>query len=154
MNLILKKAQCLISFFSSCFNSYAPPLSRISPYFPPTSWPSSLLCSEDLIISLISHLSSKPASGPDGISSWMLKSSAGSIAYPLCHIFNLSISSGFVPLEWKSSFVVSIPKSSPASSSTSNYRPISLHSLISKLLENHMHSILYDFCINVIDQNF
>ena len=78
----------------------------------------------------------------------MLKSSAGSIAYPLCRIFNLSISSGLVPLEWKSSFVVPSPKSSPASSSASNYRPISLLNLISKLLEKHMHSILYDFCIN------
>ena len=80
----------------------------------------------------------------------MLKSSAGSIAYPLCRIFNLSISSGLVPLEWKSSFVVPIPKSSPASSSASNYRPISLLNLISKLLEKHMGSILYDhdFCIN------
>ena len=78
----------------------------------------------------------------------MLKSSAGSDAYPLCRIFNLSISSGLVPLEWKSSFVVPIPKSSPASSSDSNYRPISLLNLISKFVEKHMHSILYDFCIN------
>ena len=142
------KAQCLNSFIFSCFNSSVPPLSSIPPYSPPTSCPSSFLCSEDRIISLISHLPSKTASVPDGIPSWMLKSSTSSIAYPLCHTFNLSISFGLVPHEWKSSFVVPIPKSSPSSSFASTYRSISLLSLISKLLEKHMHSILYDFCIN------
>ena len=92
---------------------------------------------------------SKTASGPDGISTWMLKSTSSSIASPLCHIFNLSISSGLVPLDWKSSFVVPIPKSAPTSSSSpSNYRPISLLSLVSKLLEKHIHTLLYDFCIS------
>ena len=78
----------------------------------------------------------------------MLKSTAYSIATPLCHIFNLSISTGLVPLEWKSSFIVPIPKTSPASSSPSNYRPISLLCLVSKLLEKHIHSFLSDFCIS------
>ena len=78
----------------------------------------------------------------------MLKSTSSSIASPLCHIFNLSISSGLVPLDWKFSSVVPIPKSSPTSSSPSNYRPISLLSLVSKLLEKHIQSLLYDFCIS------
>ena len=78
----------------------------------------------------------------------MLKSTSSSIASPLCHIFKLSISSGLVPLDWKFSSVVPIPKSSPTSSSLSNYRQISLLSLVSKLLEKHIHSLLYDFCIS------
>ena len=141
------KANCLNSFFISCFNTSAPHVNPIPPY-PNISCPNSFLCSESNIISLISHLPSKTASGPDGISSWMLKSTSSSIASPLCHIFNLSISSGLVPLDWKFSSVVPIPKSSPTSSSPSNYRPISLLSLVSKLLEKHIHSLLYDFCIS------
>ena len=141
------KANCLNSFFISCFNTSAPHLNPIPPY-PNISCPNSFLCSESNIISLISYLPSKTASGPDGISSWMLKSTSSSIASPLCHIFNLSISSGLVPLDWKFSSVVPIPKSSPTSSSPSKYRPISLLSLVSKLLEKHIHSLLYDFCIS------
>ena len=78
----------------------------------------------------------------------MLKAAAPAIAFPLTHIFNLSISTGLVPLDWKSSLVVPIPKISPASSSPSDYRPISLLSLISKMLEKHIHTILSDFCIS------
>ena len=51
-------------------------------------------------------------------------------------------------LDWKSSFIVPVPKSSPPSDSPSNYRPISLLYLISKLLEKHIHSILSDFCMS------
>ena len=43
-----------------------------------------------------------------------------------------------------SSFVVPIPKSAPTSSPF-NYPPISL---VSKLLEKHIHTLLYDFCIS------
>ena len=144
----LDKAQCLNSFFSSCFNSSTPPLSPIPPSSPPLPCPAELLCSENGIRHLISKLPSKTASGPDGISSWMLKATSASIASPLCHIFNLSISTGLVPLGWKSSFIVPVPKSSPPSDSPSNYRPISLLCLISKLLEKHIHSILSDFCMS------
>ena len=45
---------------------------------------------------------------------------------------------------WKHSIIVPIPKTSPPSSSPSDYRPISLLSLISKLLEKHVHFILTD----------
>ena len=93
-------------------------------------------------------LPSKTTSGPDSISSFMLKSSAHSISLPLSIIFNLSISSGLVPLDWKISSIVPIPKSSPPSSSPSNYRPISLLSLVNKLLEKHIHSILLDLSLS------
>ena len=139
-----EKAECLNSFFSSCFNSSASPLSPIPPFSPPPQCPDSLLCSEETILSLIADLPTK--TGPDSISSYILKSTASSIASPRSHIFNLSISSGLFPLTWKSSHIVPIPKSSPPSTSPSDFRPISLLSLVSKLLEKHVHSILLDFC--------
>ena len=60
----------------------------------------------------------------------------------------LYISTGLVPLDWKS-FIVPIPKPSPPSNSSSNYRPISILCLISKLLEKRIHSILSDFCMSL-----
>ena len=132
-----------------------PPLSPLPPSTPPDPCSNLLLCTEDRVVNLLSRLPSKTASGPDGISSWMLKFTAVSIAYPLQHIFNLSISSGPVPLDWKSSFVVPIPKSSPVSFPPTKYRPISILYLISKVLEKHVHSLLYDFCLsNSLISNF
>ena len=57
-------------------------------------------------------------------------------------LFNLSISTGRFPSYWKSSFVVPVPKTKPPSISPADYRPISLLSVVSKLLERHVHSLL------------
>ena len=84
------------------------------------------------------HLIHQKANGPDGISATMLKSTAHSIAPGLTKLFNKSISSGKLPSTWKTSSIVPIPKSNEKSSVT-NYRPISLLSIISKLLERHIY---------------
>ena len=84
----------------------------------------SFLCSPDSIVNLISSLPNRTSSGPDDISSLLLKSTAYSIVVPLQHIFNLSISTGSFPSIWKRSTVIPIPKTVP---------PLSL---VSKLLED------------------
>jgi len=66
---------------------------------------------------------------------------ATSIAPFVTRLFNLSIQSGKVPAEWKQFLVVPIPKSSDLSS-PNNYRPISLLSILSKLLEWHIHMLI------------
>ena len=76
----------------------------------------------------------------------MLKSTAHSIVTPLLHIFNLSIQSGILPSDWKHSHIVPIPKSKTPSSSPSDYRPISLLPIVSKVLERHIYNFLFDFC--------
>ena len=76
----------------------------------------------------------------------MLKSTAHSIVTPLLHIFNLSIQSGILPSNWKHSHIVPIPNSKTPSSSPSDYRPISLLPIISKVLERHIYNFLFDFC--------
>ena len=118
------------------------------PFIPPLN--SSLtsneafLCSPESIVNLISSLPNRTSSGPNGISSLLLKSTAYSVVVPLRHIFNLSISTGSFPSIWKRSTVIPIPKAIPPSSSPSDYRPISLLSLVSKLLERHIFNILLD----------
>ena len=47
-----------------------------------------------------------------------------------------------IPGAWKVSFVVPVPKGSD-STSVSNHRPISLLSVVSKLLERHMHYLIF-----------
>ena len=73
----------------------------------------------------------------------MLKMTAFSIAAPIAQIFNTSISLGDLPHEWKTARVIPIPKGA-ASSDPSKYRPISLLSVLSKLLETFIRGILLD----------
>ena len=71
------------------------------------------------------------ADGLDGIPTCLLKLSFPSIASFLTHIFNLVISKGIIPEDWKSPRVTPIfradSKVDPA-----NYRPISVLSVIAK----------------------
>ena len=72
------------------------------------------------------------------ISATMIKATATSIASGLTTLFNKSIQLGEVPKEWKTSSVVPIPKGNNTCQ-PSNYRPISLLSILSKLLERHLY---------------
>ena len=80
-------------------------------------------------------LDSSKANGPDGNSAQMLKGTAHNIAPSLTKLFNISISQGHFPECWKTSSVP-IPKSANRSEAT-DYRPISLVSVVSKMLEHH-----------------
>ena len=71
----------------------------------------------------------------------MLKGTAEAITPTVTHLFNLSLKSGEVPEAWKTS-VVSIPKTHRPSDNPIDYRPISLLSTVSKLLEKHVYKLL------------
>ena len=139
-SLVHSEANVLNHYFSTCSNSSTPPLTPTSHFDSPpsSSCPLDLLCSEDKLLRLLLNLSCDTATGPDGISARMLKLSAHSITAPLTLIFNISISSSIFPSHWKNSYIVPIPKSKSTSSSPSDYRPISLLSIISKVLERHI----------------
>lgn len=88
------------------------------------------------------------ACGSDQITSKMLKFAGQLISQSLTKLFNFSLTLGEIPAEWKCSNIVPIPKSSETSIA-SNYRPISLLSHPSKLLERHVHSILSNELDNI-----
>ena len=101
----------------------------------------SISCSSEDVHHLLTSLPPKTASGPNGISSQMLKMSASSIAPHLSALFNLSLSTGSVPTDWKLSNIRPVYKAGDPSL-VSNYRPISLLSLLSKVLERIVHNKL------------
>ena len=70
----------------------------------------------------------------DGISIELLKFISTAISTPLSHIFNLSLSTGIFPSRLKTSRTVPIHKNGRADL-CDNYRPISLLSTLSKILE-------------------
>ena len=87
--------------------------------------------------------------GPDEISSVMLKRCSMPICGRLACIFNASWSSGTVPSEWKVSRVTPIHKKRDTSL-VKNYRPISLLSLVGKLQERLVHEVLLE---NLLKRN-
>lgn len=137
------KAEALNSYFSQCFNLAFPPLSLSDNITGCTEQcPPELLCEKDEVLELLLSIDVSKSSGPDGISGRMLKATVHSIVSSVTTLFNKSIASGTVPSGWKTSAVVPIPKGSD-NTNVPNYRPISLLSILSKLLELHMHGLIY-----------
>ncbi len=97
---------------------------------------------------IISSLPSKSSSGHDNISNILLKGIGNSITYPLERIFNRSIIDGEFPQQMKLAEVVPLYKSKEKYLTT-NYRPVSLLTTTSKVLEKVMHNRLSCF----LDQN-
>ena len=87
-----------------------------------------------LIIDAIQELSPTSAAGPDGLPSSLLVNSATELVPFLLIIFAHSLSSGVVPPSFKRAAITPVFKSGDRSV-PSNYRPISLSSVISKVLE-------------------
>ena len=112
------KAALLNNQFVKNFNSSIPPLSKEDLPRLPLHSDDSLFCSEDKIFDMLSHLDVSKAAGPDGISARMLKETATSISAMITTIFNMSISTGVLPDQWKKS-LVPIPKSGDSSNPAS-----------------------------------
>ena len=92
---------------------------------------------------LLASVDSFKASGADPLSAKMLKATATSIASVITSLFNLSLTQ--LPAEWKLACIMPIPKSQDKSD-PANYRPISLLSIQSKLLEKHVQSYILETC--------
>ncbi|CAM4600964.1 unnamed protein product [Caretta caretta] len=72
--------------------------------------------------------------GPDNLHPRILKELAPEIASPLARIFNESVNSGVVPYDWRIANIVPIFKKGKKSD-PGNYRPVSLTSVVCKVLE-------------------
>ena len=111
---------------------------------------------KDEILKVSKQMKNKHSSGLDGFSPFFTKKIIHCITEPLCHIFNSSFSSGIFPNAMKVSKVIPVFKKGN-SCELSNYRPISLLSSFSKILERLMYNRIYTFldkhCI-LIPQQF
>ena len=96
------------------------------------------------IVDIISSLKNGKAAGPFSIPMNLLKILSNLIAEPLCTIVNESFSTGIFPYDLKLAKVIPLHKKGSTDDPT-NYRPISLLSIFSKIIEKLMHKRLYKF---------
>ena len=86
----------------------------------------------------------KKSAGPDGINSSILKLSLPYIIDSLTYLYNLCISKGTFPTEWKKAKIIPLPKVK-IPTGIDDLRPISVLSLLSKPIEEHIHKHLLSF---------
>ena len=82
----------------------------------------------------------------DGIPPKLLLEIVEQISIPLATVFNLSLEEGIVPLEWKEANIIPLFKKGSRNKSE-NYRPVSLTSVICKLLERLIKDHLVNFLV-------
>ena len=93
---------------------------------------------------IVSRLENNKATGLDGINVRALKFGSPILSFYLTHLFNLSLSTGTVPLCWKKKRVTPVFKKGD-SDDVNNYRPISILPITMKVFEKVVHSQVSDF---------
>ena len=92
----------------------------------------------------VSGMSGSAARGDDGICVRMVRLSFDAIGTVLLHLVNSSISLSDIPQSWKHSLVHPIHKTGDPSN-PSNFRPISIVPVVSKIVERAVHQQLYNY---------
>ena len=146
----LQMSNVLNTFFASVFTTED--LSNIPETSPNATNNSSVLnnitVTERNVINCLEKLNSNKSPGPDTISPRVLKEAKHELAKPLTLLFNKSLRTGTVPDKWKLANVTPIHKKG-SKSTPSNYRPISLTSVVSKMLE----TLIREKLVNHLEEN-
>ena len=98
---------------------------------------------EDEVKCIVKNLK-ESSPGWDDISAKVIKITVDSFTSPLVHVLNLSLSSGVFPSELKMARVIPLLKAGDPLL-FSNYRPVSILPLFSKILERLMYNRLLAF---------
>ena len=105
-----------------------------------------LVVTPEVVANKINNMKENRSPGVDGIAPKILKETVEQMCTPLAHVFNLSLQEGIVPLEWKEANIIPLFKKGSRNKSV-NYRPVSLTSVICKVLETIIRDHMMDFLI-------
>ena len=141
-------AAILNNFFASVFtdeecSSYEPLIGKMTP-----NVLDQIIIQERDVHSVIEKIKVNKAPGPDKISPRILREIKYQISKPLSILFNKSLTLGKVPADWKCANVTPIFKKGKKSQ-PGNYRPISLTSIVCKLLE----TVIRDKMVKFLEEN-
>ncbi|KAI4897881.1 hypothetical protein NFI96_029587, partial [Prochilodus magdalenae] len=101
---------------------------------PPPPVTSTVNLTADQVRRQLQRLHMNKAAGPDGVPPRVLKACATQLCGVLQHVFNMSLCLQRVPVMWKTSCIVPVPKT-PRPSDIKDYRPVALTSHIMKTME-------------------
>jgi hypothetical protein len=104
---------------------------------------------EQDVLLAIKSLKSSPTAGPDLLPQYFFKGCSELLVTPLTFLFNLSLKQGIFPDKWKLSKVIPIFKSGQRNL-ISNYRPISIISVVAKIFEVIIYKPLFTHVKNYI----
>lgn len=137
------KAEVLSDFFCSVFTNESPGELPEIPQYPIKEKMEELCITENMVKKLLSKLNVNKSPGIDSMHPKFLQELASEIAGPICEIFKTSIRSGKLPQEWKNARISAIFKKGNRKIA-SNYRPVSLTSIICKTMEKIIRSHIID----------
>ncbi len=103
--------------------------------------------SPDDVLTAIKDISGSSAAGPDGMPSTLFKNCSKELAQPLAVFYQKTIEEGILPSICKAAAVIPIHKGGDKSL-PSNYRPISLTPIITKILERIIRHTLVSYLEN------
>ena len=142
------KAQIFNDYFYSVFrDDDSPVLPDIDITVNPNL--SNVTFSPQDVTSVLLGLDTAKASGPDNVSSHVLKQCAHQLAPSLSCLFNLCLASSCFPSQWKQAHVVPVHKKGKRDD-VENYRPVSLLSIISKVIERCVFNHVYEHVNSLI----
>lgn len=145
----LEKANILNEYFTSITNiNIANNLPQNVPLFTESIFNNITITDGD-VLEILTNLDITKAIGPDGISPRCLKAGKNILTPHLANLFNLSLIQGKFPTTWKLAHIIPIFKKGEANL-CSNYRPISLLSCVSKIMERAVFKHLYTYLKNFI----
>ena len=134
-----EKTQLFNDYFYSVFSSSDQPINDFD------TTPSSddslhdIVMSQSDVFDIFTSLDANKASGIDNISPKIFKHCAAPLLQVICHLFSTSLQNNSIPQERRIHCVTSIYKAGDKSS-VSNYRPISLLYILSKVLERIVYN--------------
>lgn len=96
---------------------------------------------QDILTSIL-KLKNSVSRTPDAIPSLYIKKTSANLVRPLHFLFNYSMATSTIPTLWKKAIVVPIYKKGKRNDPT-NYRPISLTSVLCRLLERIIHNHIF-----------
>ena len=105
-----------------------------------------LVVTPELVAKKIKAMKDNKSPGVDGIPPKLLMETVEQISIPLARVFNLSLKEGVVPFEWKEANIIPLFKKG-SRNKLENYGPVSLTSVICKLLERLIKDHMVDYLV-------
>ncbi len=95
----------------------------------------SIVFTEKEVADLLKELNTNKSPGPDKINPRVLQECAHQLSQPLTILFRRSLEEGKLPSDWKLASITPVYKNKGSKHESTNYRTISLTSVVCKVLE-------------------